>query len=130
MSSRVEITSFRPTTLALTKSWALFSQTSVPWESPAILTNSAKVVGFVSTSICLVNFVPNSGMAIDPTVVPSISSGSIPRAFVEVNRDIVAGSSRGISVILIPVISSSILIIVGPSCPRISSFKILPLIEW
>ena len=107
----------------------MFTQTSVPCDRPDILTRAAKVVGLVSISICLVNLVPNSGIARDPTGVP-ISSSVTPRALVDVKSDMVSGSSRGMSVILIPVISSSILMMVGPSCPSMSSLRILPLMEW
>ncbi|MPM77015.1 hypothetical protein SDC9_124014 [bioreactor metagenome] len=68
-------------------------------------------------------------MASDP-IGQFISSGVTPNASVDVNRDIVSGSSNGISVAIIPVKSSNILIMVGASCPSISSFSIRPLIEW
>ena len=82
----------------------------------------------MSSNICLTNFVPNSGIARDP-IGQFISSGVTPSASVDVNKDIVSGSSSGISVATIPVISSNILIMVGASCPSISSFNIRPLIE-
>ena len=82
----------------------------------------------MSSNLCRTNLVPNSGTARQP-IGQFISSGVTPNASVDVNRDIVSLSSKGISVIFIPVISSSILIMVGPSCPSISSLSILPLIE-
>ena len=42
--------------------WALPSHTSVPWERPDIRTSSSKLVGWISSSICLTNLVPNSGI--------------------------------------------------------------------
>ena len=97
MSSRVETASFRGTVPDVIRSWALFSQTSVPWEKPEMRTNSEKVLGLVSTSIWRTKDVPNSGMPRLPTFEPS-SSGVTPRALVELNRLKVAGSSKGMVV--------------------------------
>ena len=72
-----------------------------------------------------------------PTGHPSISSGVMPRADVLANSDMTSGSSNGISLASktcsFPsysfsiaselMSSSSVLIMVGSSCPRISSFK-------
>ena len=79
----------------LTYSWALLSQTSVPCESPDILTNSAKVFGFVSTNICLTKEVPNSGIPEVPVGVP-ICSDVTPKASVPLNKLITFLSSNGI----------------------------------
>ena len=55
-----------------------------------------KSLGWVSTSICRVNRVLNSGMATAP-VGPRISSFSYPSTLLEVKMDMVSGSSRGMS---------------------------------
>ena len=68
--------------LPATKSAALFSQTSVPCDRPEILTNSANVFGFVSSSMLRTNGVPNSGTPYDP-VVERICSGVTPNDSVE-----------------------------------------------
>ena len=73
----------------------MFSQTSVPCDSPEILTSSAKVFGIVSINICLTNGVPNSGTPKVPTT-EFISSGVIPKASVPENIFNVSGSAIGI----------------------------------
>ena len=108
---------------------ALFNHTSVPCDRPEILINSSKVFGLVSTNIPLTNFVPNSGTPKLPTSL-CICSGVTPNAVVELNIDIVSLSSRGTFVGSCPVISNNILIIVGSSCPSISSFNKFWSIEW
>ena len=95
MSSRTVIISLKVAIPCLTYSCALFSHTSVPWESPDILTNSANVLGFVSISICFTNDVPNSGIPDDP-VLESMSCGVTPSASVPLNRLITFSSSSGI----------------------------------
>ena len=102
-------------------SCALPFHTSVPCDKPLILTSSAKVVGFVSFTMPITNFV-NSGKASAP-VSQLICSGVTPRAVVEVNKLITFLSSIGISFISIPVLSSRYLNIVGLSCPSISNFN-------
>ena len=99
------------------------SHTSVPWDSPDMRTSSDIEVGLVSSSIPITNFVPNSGIPKDPTSIPPFCSGVMPSAFVELKRLMTVGSSSGISTGLRPVRSCSILIMVGSSCPRISSFN-------
>ena len=105
--------------------WAFPSHTSVPWDRPAIRTRSEKLCGFVSTSICMAKSVPNSGIPRAPRGQPPISSGVIPSAlcilekrhhFFVIKRNVFY-ASRSMSV------SSSIRIMVGSSCPRISSFR-------
>ena len=102
---------------------ALPSHTSVPCERPEIRTRSENSCGFASITICIAKSVPNSGMPSAPSWQPPISSGVIPRADVFLNSDITEGSSNGISLGSMPVKSSSRRIIVGSSCPRISSFN-------
>ena len=109
---------------------ALLSHTSVPCDNPEILTKSEKVCGLVSISIWITKSVPNSGIPSAPNGQPPISSGLIPSASVLANNDITSLLSRGIFLASNPVMSSNILIIVGSSCPRISSFKRLWSIEW
>ena len=74
---------------------ALPSHTSVPWEKPDRRTSVLKSLGWVSTSICRVKRVLNSGMATAP-VGPRISSFSYPNTLLEMKMDMVSGSSRGI----------------------------------
>ena len=100
----------------LMRSWALFSHTSVPCDSPLILMSSPKVVGLVSSSIPRTNLVPNSGMPTVPTVNPedvSNPSDSGPE-----NSAIVAGSSMGMFFDGSPVRSSSILMAWGHRGPE------------
>ncbi|SCJ06247.1 Uncharacterised protein [uncultured Blautia sp.] len=108
---------------------ALPSHTSVPWEKPESRTNVLKSLGWVSTSICRVNRVLNSGIATAP-VGPRISSFSYPSTLLEVKMDMVSGSSRGIWRALTPVRSSIMRTMVGSSCPSISSFRRFASIEW
>ena len=117
------------TTLFLINSWALPNHTSVPWASPEILTNSANVVGLVSSTNLIVNGVPNSGTPRVP-VSHIICSLVTPRAFIEVNIDIVSLSSKGTFVISSPVISWIILNWVGSVCPSISNFNTSWSIAW
>ena len=104
------------------KSRALPSHTSVPWEKPDNRTRVLKSWGMVSISIPRVNRVLNSGIATAP-VGPSISSFSKPSTLDEVKILMVSGSSKGMARAFTPVRSSSILIMVGSSCPSISSFR-------
>src|SRR5699024_19377 len=113
----------------LMSSCALPSQTSVPCDKPEITTNSENVLGFVSSSICLTNDVPNSGTPKVP-VLQSICFSVTPRDFVLENICITSGSSSGIVVGSIPLKSCNILKTVGSSCPRISNFNKLSSIEW
>ena len=122
MSSLVQIASLSVAVPFFIKSCALFSHTSVPCDTPDILISSSNVVGFVSISMSRTNFVPNSGTPNEPTC-EFICSGVTPNAFVELNNDIVSLSSSGIDFGSTPVISCSILITVGSSCPSISSFR-------
>ncbi len=110
---------------------ALPSHTSVPWESPAIRTRSEKYFGLVSINICMAKSVPNSGIPSAPSLHPPISSGVIFKAEVFWKRLITSLLSSGISCTgSIPVKSWSIRIMVGSSCPKISSFKRLWSMEW
>ena len=129
MSSLVQIASFRVTVPLFISVCALFSHTSVPCDKPDILISSSNVVGIVSNNIPLTNFVPNSGTPNEPTF-ELICSGSNPKALVELNKLIVFLSSNGIVVGSIPVKSCNILIIVGSSCPSISSLSRFLSIEW
>lgn len=130
MSSRVHIAVDMVALPSLRSVCALPSHTSVPCESPAILTRSEKYCGLVSISICIAKSVPNSGIPSAPSLQPPISSGVIPSAEVSLNKDITSLESSGISSGSIPVKSCSILIIVGSRCPRISSFNKLWSILW
>ena len=113
------------------RSFALPSHTSVPWASPAIRTKSEKYLGFASISICIAKSVPNSGIPSAPSWQPPKSSGVTPRAEVFWKRDMTSLESRGISVTgSSPVKSCSIRIMVGSSCPRMSSFSRLWSMEW
>ena len=87
--------------LFLINSWAFPSQTSVPCESPEILTSSPNVVGLVSSTNLIVNGVPNSGIPNVP-VLHIICSLVTPSASVDVKIDIVALSSRGTFMISVP----------------------------
>ena len=87
------------------------------------------MVGFVSLSIPLTNFVPDSGIPNVPTS-EWICSGVTPKASVEEYIDIVALSSSGTFVGSSPVKSYNIRITVGSSCPSISSFNRFWSIEW
>ena len=129
MSSLVHIASLKVAVPSCIKVCALFSHTSVPCDNPDILISSSKVVGFVSISISLTNFVPNSGTPNEPTF-EFICSGVTPNAFVDVNNDIVSLSSSGIVFGFTPVKSCNILITVGSSCPSISSLSKFLSIEW
>ena len=129
ISSRHPITSLNGTISFFIKSWALPNHTSVPWDKPDILINSAKVVGFVSATIPIVKGVPNSGIPRVP-VLHIICSLVTPRALVDVNILIVSLSSKGTLVISVPVKSWIILSCVGSECPNISSFKTHSSIAW
>ena len=126
MSSLVAITSAILQVPSRTRICALFVQTSVPWLRPEILIKSEKSCGCVSTSIFRTKSVPNSGIPNVETSEPS-SSFVKPSGSVDTNIFKISGSSSFIESLLTPVKSSSILIMVGPSCPRISSFKMF---EW
>ena len=129
MSSRAEIAFFSVLVPALMRSCALPSQTFVPWEKPEMRTRSAKQSGPESSIIFCVNEVRNSGIPYVPILAPS-SSGLIPSASVDVKIDMVAGSSNGMVSGSRCVSSSSILMTVGSSCPRMSSLTRRSLIEW
>ena len=105
------------------------SHTSVPWDKPDILINSAKVLGFVSTSIPIVKGVPNSGT---PRVPVSfiICSLVTPNGSGERNIPIVSLSSKGTVVTSIPDISWIIRSCVGSVWPKISNFKTSSSIAW
>ena len=130
ISSRVQMAVEMVALPSLMKRWALFSHTSVPWDRPEIRMRSEKDWGLASTTIWITKSVPNSGMPRQPKGQPSISSGLIPRASVFLNRDMTFGSSRGIVLASMPVRSSSMRIMVGSSCPRMSSFSRLWSMEW
>ena len=129
ISSRQHIASWSVTTPWSINVWAFPNHTSVPCDKPDIRINSSNVVGFVSTNIPLTNFVPNSGIPKLPTS-ECICSGDTPKAFVELNIDIVSLSSNGTLVGSFPVRSCNILITVGSSCPSISNFNKFWSIEW
>ena len=114
MSSLVDITSDIGTFISLTSFSALLFHTFVPCERPLILTRSENVLGFVSLSMPLTKFVPNSGIAIVPTPYFR-SSLSTPRASVDENNDNTFSSSKGISSILVFVKSSKFLMMFGTS---------------
>ena len=130
MSSRVQMAVEMVAFPSWISTWALPSHTSVPWESPAIRIRSEKYFGLVSISICMAKSVPNSGIPRHPSLHPPMDSGSILSAFVLANRDMTSFWSSGTSLALMPVRSSNIRIIVGSSCPSISSFSRFPSMEW
>ena len=129
MSSRQPITVFSVAIPSLIKSWAFPNQTSVPCDRPDNCSNSANVVGCVSSTIPRTKFVPNSGIPSMPVGVP-ICSGVTPSTSVPEKSAITSGSSAGISFGSIPDKSCNLRIIVGSSCPRISSFKTFSSISW
>ena len=112
-----------PQTLLRIRSCALPSQTPVPWEYPDSLTSISNLSGCVSTSICRVKPVPNSGMPMEPVFPMTGSSSGRPSAAGDLNSDMVSGSSSRISVAFVSVSRSSILIMVGLSWPSSSSFS-------
>ena len=114
MLSRQPITFFNLQVPLLIKSSAFPNHTSVPCDKPEICNNSEKVVGFVSSSIPLTNFVPNSGTPSVP-VFDWICSGVTPKISGLEKRDITPGSSGGIVNGSTPDRSCSILIMVGSS---------------
>ena len=129
ISSRHPITWEKGTTLFLINSCALPNQTSVPCDKPDILINSAKVLGLVSSTIPIVNGVPNSGIPSVP-VLHIICSLVTPNALVDVNILIVSLSSNGTFNISVPVKSCIIRNWVGSEWPNISSFNKSASIEW
>ena len=136
MEIRYSIISSRQPTVSRTlavplriSSRALPIHTSVPWEKPESRTSVLKSLGWVSMSIWRVNRVLNSGMATAP-VGPRISSFSKPSTLEDVKMLMVSGSSNGIARALTPVRSSSIRIMVGSSCPSMSSFSRLSSMQW
>ena len=88
ISSRVQIAVEIVALPLRISSWALFSHTSVPCDSPEIRIRSEIVFGFVSTTIWITKSVPNSGIPRHPTGHPPISSGVIPSADVSWNSEI------------------------------------------
>ena len=108
---------------------ALPSHTSVPCDRPEIRIRSENDCGFVSRSIWITKSVPNSGTPRHPSGQPPMSSGLMPSASVLLNSDMTSGLSSGIVCASRCVISSSIRIMVGSSCPRISSFRRFPSME-
>ena len=129
MSSRHPITVDRSAIPALIKSWAFPNQTSVPWDKPESWSNSAKVVGWVSSTMPRTKLVPNSGIPSIPVEVP-ICSGVTPRISVPEKRAMTPGSSIGISFGSMPDKSWSLRIMVGSSCPRTSSLRTFSSISW
>ena len=123
ISSRVQIA----VEIVAFPSWisvcALPSHTSVPCDRPEIRTRSEKYFGCASMTICIAKSVPNSGIPRHPSLHPPISSDVMPSADVFWKSDITSLSSSGMVVGSIPVRSWSIRIIVGSSCPRMSSFN-------
>ena len=128
ISSRQHIASFNVTIPCSINVWAFPNHTSVPCDNPDKRISSSNVVGCVSISIPLANFVPYSGIPNVPTS-ECICSGVTPRAVVELNIDIVSLSSNGIAVGATPVMSCNIRITVGSSCPSMSNFSKFPSIE-
>ena len=88
--------SLRVITPSAISSLAFPTHTFVPWERPDILKRSENVSGFVSISIFLTNFVPNSGTPKVP-VGQFICSGLSPSASGDWKRDMVFLSSSGTS---------------------------------
>ena len=129
MSSRQPITVDRSAIPCLIKSCALPSHTSVPWDKPDNWSNSAKVVGWVSSTIPRTKLVPNSGIPSIPVGVP-ICSCVTPRTSVPEKRAITSWSSIGISLGSIPDKSCNFRIMVGSSWPSTSSFKTFSSISW
>ena len=82
IESRQPITSEMVQVPSLISSWALPSQTSVPWERPEICKRSENLVGRHCISIPRTKGVPISGRERVP-VSEKISSGVTPRASVE-----------------------------------------------
>ena len=123
ISSRVQIAVEMVATPLMIRSCALPSHTLVPWDRPEIRTRSENALGFASITICIAKSVPNSGMPNAPNFVPPICSGVMPNASVFWNRLITSCPSSGIVRGSLPVRSCSIRIMVGSSCPRISSFN-------
>ena len=99
------------------------NHTSVPCDRPAIRIRWEKDCGSASINICIAKSVPNSGIPSAPSVQFVNISGVILSALVFLNKDMTDLSSSGIFCASIPVKSSSIRIMVGSSCPRISSFN-------
>ena len=131
MSSRVQIAVEIVHLPSSINVWAFPSHTSVPWDKPDMLTRSEILVGFVSTSIWITKSVPSSGSPNEPVGHPSISSDVIPSASGPVNKDITFGSLIGTSLLTLVFVNfSRRLIIVGSSCPRISSFNKLASMAW
>ena len=89
ISSRQHIASFNVTIPCSINVCAFPSHTSVPCDNPDKRINSSNVVGCVSKSIPLANFVPYSGIPNVPTS-ECICSGVTPNAFVELKIDIVS----------------------------------------
>src|SRR5690606_21331605 len=114
ISSRQPITSDKVHVLSCISSCALPNQTSVPCDNPEISTSSEKVVGFVSSSTCLTNLVPNSGIPKVP-VLHIICSSVTPSDSVPLNIFITSESSVGIVLGSIPLKSCNIRIMVGSS---------------
>ena len=123
MSSRVQIAVPSLQKPSRIKYWALSSQTLVPWERPEMRMSSEKVFGFVSLSMPMTKLVPNSGTPSVPRSTPSISSGLTPSASVPVKSDSTPLSSSGTRCGSVPVRSCSMRMMVGSSCPSISSFS-------
>ena len=122
ISSRQPIVSLNGTIFFWISSWAFPSQTSVPWERPAIFISSPKVVGLVSSTNFIVNEVPNSGIPSVP-VLHIICSLVTPKASVLVNILMVSLSSIGTFIISVPDCIWIIRNCVGSEWPKISSFK-------
>ena len=130
ISSRQQIAPDSSTIPSLIRSCAFPSHTPVPCDRPEIRTRSEKLFGLASITICIAKSVPNSGTPRQPSFVPPISSGVIPKASVLWNREMTSLSSRGTFLASVPVRSSRWRIILGSSCPNISSFNRLWSIEW
>ena len=129
ISSRQPITLDKSQMPERINSCALPSHTSVPCDKPEICTSSENVVGLVSSNIWRTKPVPNSGTPNVP-VLHKISSSVTPKEAGLLNICIVSLSSTGIVLGSIPDKSCNIRIIVGSSCPSISSFNTLSWIEW
>ena len=132
MSSRVQKHS-RSGMPCRTRSWALPSHTSVPWDRPDMRMSSSMVEGLVSLSMPRTKDVPNSGTPSVPVSATPSCSAVKPSASGEVNSDSIfentSGSCSGTSCGAMPVMSCSFLSIVGSSWPSTSSFTSTSCIE-
>ena len=130
ISSRVQIAVDRVQYPCEIKYSALSCHTLVPWDRPEIRTRSEKLFGFVCSSMFITKWVPSSGSPRLPSLQPPMSSGLMPSARGDSNRDNTSWSSIRIAAASTSVRSSSIRIMVGSWCPKISSFNRFESILW